>query len=70
MTLDELKAYPKPYLTPEQVARIIHGDAHAIRLQARSRPELLGFPVTVCGTRTKIPKQPFIEYWFGKERKP
>lgn len=66
MTLDELRKYPRPYLTPEQVARTLGADAHAIRLQARTKPELLGFPVMVCGTRTKIPTQPFIEWLFGK----
>ena len=67
MTRAEIESIERPYLTPEQVARIIHGDAHAIRLQARRKPELLGFPATVIGTRTKIPKQAFIAYWFGKD---
>ena len=67
MTRQELEAHPKPYITPEIAARVIGGDAHAIRLQARRKPELLGFPVCVIGTRIKIPKQAFIAYWFGKD---
>jgi hypothetical protein len=69
MTLDELKAYPKPYITPEIAAKITGQDAHTIRLQARQRPELLGYPVNVCGTRTRIPKWSFIQFWFGESER-
>ena len=65
MTLYEIKASDALFLTPAQVAPIIGCDPHLIRLQARDRPERLGFPVTVTGSRTKIPRKPFLK-WLGE----
>ena len=66
MTKEELTAYPKEYFTAKIISEVTGQDPHTIRLQARRKPELLGFPVSVCGTRTRIPKEPFINYWFGQ----
>ena len=65
MTLQEIKDSDALFLTPTQVAKIIGTDPQLIRLQARSYPERLGFPVTVVGTRTKIPRIPFLR-WIGE----
>ena len=54
-----------PILVPRQVAPIIGTDPHTLRLQARLKPETLGFPVIVAGTRVKIPRIPFIKYMKG-----
>lgn len=68
MTRAELEAYPKNFLTPAVAAQVTGQDPHTIRLLARERPHLLGYPVMVSGTRTRIPKQPFIEAWFGTQK--
>jgi hypothetical protein len=66
MTLDDIKAIDREFLTPAQVADILNCSAHGIRIWARQRPEQLGFPVCVIGSRTKIPKRPFIQFMEGK----
>ena len=66
MTLDEIKKSDKPVLTPADVAGVLGCDPNKIRVTARQRPELLGFPVCVVGTRTKIPRLPFIQFLEGK----
>ena len=62
LTLDELAALPVEVLTPAQVAPVLCLDQDTIRGQARSCPELLGFPVVVAGNRVKIPKRPFLRF--------
>ena len=54
-------------ITPAQAAGILKCDPHYIRVAARQCPEQLGFPVTILGSRTKIPRIPFIRYIEGKE---
>lgn len=54
LTLDQLEALPAEVLTCAQVTPVL--------LQALERPELLGFPVIVAGSRVKIPKRPFIRF--------
>lgn len=66
MTIQEIRDSDKMWLTPTDIAPVIECDPQAIRIQARTRPELLGFPVTVLGTRTKIPRVPFLAYLDGK----
>lgn len=65
-TLEELEAVPGEVLTAAQVASVMGGDVVTIRLQARERPELLGFPVVCYGRRVKIPKRPFIAFMKGE----
>lgn len=66
MTLAEIKASDKDMLIPTDIARILGCDAHSIRLQARGCPETLGFPVTVIGNRTLIPRRAFLRF-MGEE---
>lgn len=61
MTLEEIKSSDKAVLTPADVAPILRCDPHWIRIAARERPDLLGFPVIVMNSRTKIPRIPFLE---------
>ena len=66
--LEALKAMEKPFITPAQAASVIGCDPHWIRLMARQKPEGLGFPVTIGGkkgTRTMIPRIPFIRFVEG-----
>lgn len=67
MTLDEIRAMDKPTLTPAEVARFLHCDAQGLRMTAREAPDSLGFPVSVIGSRVKIPREAFICFMTGKE---
>lgn len=62
MNLAEIKASDKQFLTPADVSEIVGVDPQSLRLQARQKPEMLGFPVVVIGTRTKIPRIPFLRF--------
>ena len=62
MTLDEIAAIDGEVLTPAQVASVMEVDQETIRGQARSNPQLLGFPAMVAGNRVKIPKRPFLAF--------
>ena len=68
MTLTDIEVVSSETLTPDQVAPILRCRPQMIRLQARQRPEALGFPVIVVGTRVKIPKQAFLAYMRGLHR--
>jgi len=62
LTLKEIRESDKEMLLPTDIAPVLGCNPHLIRLAARERPELLGFPVTVVGTRTKIPRKPFLAF--------
>ena len=62
MTLDDIKAIDREFLTPAQVAEIMGCDAQDIRVTARERPDLLGFPVCIIKSRMKIPRIPFLRF--------
>lgn len=62
MTVSEIQASNKPYLTPVEVAEVLECDPQAIRLAARDNPGQLGFPVVRVGKRTKIPRIPFLRF--------
>ena len=64
MTMEEMKASDKLFLTPAEVAPVLGSDPHTVRCTARQRPELLGFPFTFSGNRMKIPRLPFLR-WMG-----
>ena len=66
MTLSEIKATDKPMLTPADIAEVLHCDAQSVRLAARLKPELLGFPVCVIGHRVKVPRDGFLRWLEGK----
>lgn len=63
--LRELKESEQPFILPTDAAKVLECAPELIRVAARERPDLLGFPVTVIGTRTKIPRVPFIQYVEG-----
>lgn len=50
------------FLSIADVALVLQSDAQCLRSQARSNPELLGFPVTIIGRRVRIPRIPFLAY--------
>lgn len=68
-TLREVEAYAEEFLTPKDVAKVLRCDAQTIRVQANRCPERLGFPVSIIGTRVKIPKQAFLRFMRGELKK-
>ena len=68
MTLEELKNMDINMLTPAQAAEVLGVSAQSIRVCARQRPDLLGFPVMVYGSRVKVPRLPLIDFLEGKEK--
>ena len=62
LTLDDLAAIDRDFLTCDQVAHVLGAHPDTIRGQAQERPGLLGFPVCCVGRRVKIPKVPFLRF--------
>jgi hypothetical protein len=62
MTLDEIRNSTKEVLTPADIADVLNADPQDIRVQARTAPEKLGFPVIIIKSRTKIPRVPFLRF--------
>lgn len=62
MSIDDIIASPKIYLTPADIAPILHCDPQCIRAQAQSDPSKLGFPLIIVGTRVKVPRIPFLRF--------
>lgn len=67
MTLQEIREINRDYLTPAQVASVLGCDPQDIRVAAKEKPGLLGFNVTVIGTRVKIPRLAFIAHMTGEK---
>lgn len=67
MTIEEMERSTKEILVPQDVASALGCDPQSIRIWARQRPDLLGFPVTIMGNRVKIPRRAFLKYMTGRE---
>lgn len=65
MTFEELKKSKKEFLIPREAADILGCDPYKINVQARKDPSKLGFPVTIIGSRVKIPRRAFIRWMEG-----
>ena len=70
MTLAEIKQSPALYLTAADIAPVLGCDPDLLRAQARYKPELLGFPVCVIGSRVKIPRRAFLAFFWGIGKPP
>lgn len=64
--LEELKASEQLFILPADAAKVLGCAPELIRVTAKQCPERLGFPVAVIGTRTRIPRLPFIQFVEGK----
>ena len=62
MTIDDLRNSTKDFLSPTEVGKIPHSDPQSIRVTARQRPELIGYPLTFSGNRMKIPRIGFLSW--------
>ena len=62
-TLPELaQKADREFFTPQEVCYVLGSDPQSIRICARQRPDLLGFPVMLVGNRVKIPRIPFLRF--------
>ena len=66
MTLAELRKSDKDVLTPADISDVLGSDPETIRITARQRPELIGYPYTFTGNRMKIPRAAFLKWFDGK----
>lgn len=64
MTLEQLAQIPREYLIPSEVAPVLGVDPYSItvmvREDKRTGQNSFPFPTMRIGTRTKIPKRPFL----------
>lgn len=65
MTIQDIKDMNKEVLTPGDVAPVLGCDPNLIRHQVTKDAKQLGFPVCKIGTRIKIPRQAFINWFEG-----
>lgn len=65
MTIEDIKKMDKEILTPRDVAPLLKCNADLIRYQAKQDIKQLGFPASKMGTRIKIPKKGFINWYEG-----
>ncbi len=49
------------------VARMLHISEQGLRVQARERPELLGFPVVCVRSSVIIMDEPFFRYFYKED---
>ena len=68
MTLDDIEAMTATTISPAQAASVIGCNEQALRIQARERPEWLGFPVIRINNQIKIPREAFLRYMGRGER--
>lgn len=63
LTLPELALKTdREWFTSDEICGVLNMDPQTLRLTARQRPELLGFPAIVSGTRVRFPRIPFLRY--------
>lgn len=62
MTTPEMLQSTEPFLSPADVAEVLHCDPQSIRAQAQTDPHKLGYPVIIINRRVRIPRIPFLRY--------
>ena len=62
MNIEQILKSTKEVLTADDVSEVLACNPHDIRVKARQRPDLLGFPVIVMGSRVKIPRRAFLKF--------
>lgn len=65
MNLEQIKNCSKEMLSPNDIAEVLCADAYSISLQVKEDKEMgknsFPFPTIRMGTRTKIPRRPFLK---------
>lgn len=62
LTLEEIQAMDREMLTPGMIAGVMGCNPYYITVQARKDPSKLGFPVSLHGNRTLIPRRAFLKF--------
>lgn len=62
MTVAEMQASEKVFLTPGDISCVLKCTPQTIRVMARQEPHMIGFPFTFVGNRMKIPRVPFLRF--------
>lgn len=62
----ELLDSNEEFVSLSDVGKILNADPNTIRRQAVTEPRIMGFPVSVIGNRTHIPRIPFLRF-LGRE---
>lgn len=66
MTLKEIEKSDKDTLAPSDISTILKCHPYSINVQAKQDiiqgVNSLGFPITIVGTRVRIPRIPFLEF--------
>ena len=65
-TIEDIKRLNKDILTPGDIAPVLGCDPNLIRHQAKEDIKQLGFPASKLGSRIKIPRQAFINWYEGR----
>lgn len=63
--IEKIQQMDTATITPDMAAKVLQCNPISLRVAARQRPELLGFPVIVMGTRVRIPRIPFLNFLNG-----
>lgn len=66
MTLKEIEALDKDFLTVAEVAGCLHADPQVVRDQAQTCPRFLGFNISQFGHAFRIPRLAFIAWAKGE----
>lgn len=62
-TLPELaQKADREFFTAAEICGVLEMDPQTLRDTARQRPELLGFPAILTGTRVRFPRIPFLRF--------
>lgn len=62
MTIGEIQALDREFLTPSEVAPLIGCKPYSINVQAAEDISKLGFPAAKIGTRVRIPREGFLHW--------
>lgn len=68
MTLEEIEAMTKEFLTADDIAPHLGVDPHKLRIQAEVDPDKLGFAAVRYGHKTLFPRRAYI--YFQKYGRP
>lgn len=62
-TLPELtQKVDRDFFTADEICNVLGANPQTIRDTARQRPELLGFPAIITGSRVRFPRIPFLRF--------
>ena len=59
---DLVQKVDREFFTADEICTVLGANPQTLRDTARQRPELLGFPVILTGSRVKFPRIPFLRY--------